>query len=81
MGYDIAISKAWLEAENLAREKKYSVQFLADEYSIDFKERQVLSLSCNIPIKPYISILILHYLARKVKGLPPITGEWLSFKV
>ena len=40
----------------------------------------MLSFSCNIPAKDYTSILVLHYLARKLKGLPPVKGEWISFK-
>ncbi len=80
MGYDIALSKAWSELEDLAKDKNHSIRFLADEYSIDLEKKSILSLSCNIPAKEYLRILILHYLIQKLKGLPPMTGEWISFK-
>ena len=80
MGYDIALTKAWLELEGLKLEKKQSVRFLADEYDIDLENKNILSVSCNIPAKDHLSILILHYFLQKLKGLPPETGQWLSFK-
>lgn len=80
MGYDIAISKAWLQLKALTQEKNHSVWFLNDEYSVDLENRCILSLSCNVPSKDFLSILILHYLIRKFKGLPELSGEWISFK-
>ena len=80
MSYDAALSKAWLALESLTKEKKISTRFLSDEYAVDLMNRHVMSLSCNAPCKDYISILILHYLQQKLKGLPSINGEWISFK-
>jgi len=80
MAYDIAINKAWDELVSLSQEKNLSVRFFADEYSIDIIGKRVLSLSCNIPAKDYTAIIILHFLARKLKGLPILTGEWLPFR-
>ena len=80
MGYDVALSKSWSELENLTRDKNISIRFLSDEYTVDLENKRVLSLSCNAPAKDYISILILHYLKQKMKGLPLISGEWVSFK-
>jgi len=80
MPYDVALSKAWLELENITKERKISTRFLADEYTVDLENKRILSLSCNTPAKDYVSILILHYLAQKLKGLPQIDGEWISFK-
>lgn len=80
MGYDIAFSKAWSEIENKTNGKNQTINFLADEYSVDLENKRVLSLSCNIPAKSHVSILILHYLSRRLNGLPAITGEWISFK-
>lgn len=80
MKHEAALSKAWLELKNLKKDRNFSVRFLSDEYTIDLKERRVLSLSCNAPAQGHISILILHYLLQKLKELPQINGEWISFK-
>ena len=40
----------------------------------------MLSLACNVPAKDFVAILILHYLISKLKGLPPLTDEWIGFK-
>ena len=80
MGYEVALLKAWLELENTTKDKTLSIKFLADEYSIDLENKRVLSLSCNVPAKEYIGILILHYLIQKFKGLPFITGDWIAFR-
>jgi hypothetical protein len=80
MGYDAAIQKAWLELANLKPQKNLSVKFFADEYSVDVEAQKVLSLSCNVPAKDFVAILILHYLIEKLKGMPGLTGEWISFK-
>ena len=80
MGYEVAISKAWTELENLTQKKSHTVRFLDDEYDIDLEKKNILSLSTNVSPKTHISILLLHYLSRKLKGLPQPTGEWISFK-
>ena len=80
MGYEAAISKAWAELANLTQKKSHTVRFLDDEYSIDLEKKSILSLSSNVPPKTHISILLLHYLSRRLKGLPQPKGEWISFK-
>lgn len=80
MSYDIALQKGWEELSSLNPAKTLSVKFLGDEYSVDFEAKRVLSLACNVPAKDFTVILILHYLEYKLKGLPLLTGEWLSFK-
>lgn len=80
MSYEQAINKAWEELGKLTKNKTLSVKFLADEYSVDLDARTVLSLACNVPAKDFTAILILHYLAQQIKGLPELTDEWLSFK-
>lgn len=80
MSYDIAINKAWDELIKLNPNKNLSVKFLADEYSVDSENMKLISLSCNVPAKDFPAILILHYLAKKLKGLPQLTGEWLDFR-
>lgn len=80
MSYELALAKAYLELESLTKEKKFQVKLLADEYEVDLENKRILSLACNIPAKDYLSILILHYLIRKIKGLPSLKGEWISFR-
>lgn len=80
MGYEVAINKAWEELAGLGLIENASVKFLADEYSIDFKARKLVSFACNVPVKDFPSILILHYLIQKLKGLPKLTSEWLTFR-
>ena len=80
MGYDIALNKAWGELEELSPKKIISVKFLGDEYSVDIGLKKVMSLSCNVPAKDFTAILILHYLVSSIKGLPQLSGEWVSFK-
>jgi len=80
MSYAIAMNKAWEEVLKLSADKEISVKFLADEYTVNTQDRSIISLSCNVPAKDFMSILILHYLAHKLQALPKLTGEWLSFK-
>ena len=80
MGYEAALKKAWEDLAKLKPGKNLSVKFLADEYDIDMQARKVISVSCNIPAKDFAAILILHYLARKLSGLPSVSREWLNFR-
>ena len=65
MEYKIALNKAWDELAKITQDKRFSVPFLNDTYSIDLEKREVLSLSCNVAAKPFYSIIILHYLTKK----------------
>ena len=80
MTYEAALSKAWEELENIAHEKNHTVRFLDNKYSIDLEKKTILSLSSNVPANTHMTILILHYLSRKLTGIPQLTGEWISFK-
>jgi len=80
MVYEVALNKAWDDLANLKSAKNLSVKFLADEYSIDILDRKILSLSCNQPVKEFLGILILHYLAQELKGLPLPSSQWLTFR-
>jgi len=80
MAYDVALSQAWAELETLTKEKNHTVRFLNDRYGVDLDKRTIVSLSSNVPAKNHLSILILHYLSRKLRRLPQPTGEWISFK-
>lgn len=80
MSYEAALKKAWEDLANLKAPNNLSVKFMADEYSLDFTARNILSVSCNTPAKDFLSILILHYSVQKLKGLPGLTGRWLTFR-
>jgi hypothetical protein len=80
MGYALAVNKAWDGLARTGASGVIGVKFLADEYSVDCAAKKVLSLSCNAPAKDFTSVIILHYLAQKSKGLPQLTGEWLTFR-
>ena len=80
MGYETAFKKAWEELSKFKPATNLSVKFMADEYSVDIGEGRILSLSCNAPAKELVSILILHYLAQKIKGLAAPIGKWLTFR-
>lgn len=80
MGYEAALKKAWEDLANQKAPKNLSVKFMGDEYSADAISRRILSLSCNAPAKDFLAILILHYLAQKLKGLPEPRGQWLTFR-
>ena len=80
MSYQEALAKAWLDLEEVTKDKKFSLRLLSDTYEIDAEENRILSLSCNAQAQDHVSILLLHYLAKKIKGLPPASGEWISFR-
>jgi hypothetical protein len=80
MTYEPALNKAWDQIQRLSADKAFALKFFSDEYSLDAVGRKVLSLSCNVPAKDFVSILLLHYLEQKLKGLPSLAGEWISFK-
>jgi len=81
MSYARALDKAWADLKGLAGEKIFPVKFLADTYSVDAAKKEVLSDSCNVPAKEYVSLITLHYIIRKIqlKELPKPCGEWVDF--
>jgi len=80
MSYALALNKAWIDLEKESQAKEHALKFLGDEYAVDVKNRRVLSLSCNAPSKEFVAILVLHYLVSKLKGLPEVGKEWISFQ-
>jgi len=82
MGYEVALGKAWEDLIHLNPNPANNllVKFLGDEYSVDIRERKILSSSCNIPAKDFLSILLLHYLAKRLTGIPSPSGQWLTFR-
>lgn len=80
MGYEVAINKAWNELLTFKEPRETAVRLLSDNFTIDYKKRALFSLSCNVAAKEFTSVIILHYLIQKAKGLPPLTGQWLNFR-
>jgi len=80
MSYEAALNKSWDDLVKLNPASNLPVKFLDDEYSADIAAKKILSLSCNIPAKDFTAIIILHYLVSFLKGLPPVAGEWLTFR-
>ncbi|MDP2939058.1 MAG: DUF3786 domain-containing protein [Candidatus Omnitrophota bacterium] len=79
MAYQDALGKAWAKILTIKKQANYSVEFLADEYTINTTNKSVISLSCNIPSPDHITILILHYLIKEIEGLPKEIMQWISF--
>jgi len=80
MGYEAASKKAWEDLSKLKPAKNLSVKFLADDYTVDIGQRRVFSSACNVQAKEFIGILLLHYLAKELTGLPVPSGQWLTFR-
>ena len=80
MPYEAALDKAWTELEKIAGKKDLAVKFLADTYGLNPKERAISSLSCNVPAKDFLKVLLLHYMTGTAKKPFVPSGEWVSFK-
>ena len=82
MGYEQALEKAWGDILGLTEDKRFSAKLLADEYDINLEDKKVFSVSCNVPAKDYTSIILLHYIIKKLKlkTLPDPTGNWIDFR-
>ena len=78
MGYEAAMTKAW-DALAAAGVKFEKLRFFSDEFRVNVETRTVTAPSGQ-PAKDFFSILLLHYLERKHKGLPALHGTWISFK-
>jgi len=80
MPYDVALKKAWKHLEDASVAGRHEVELLDDTYTVDCSTKTVLSLSCNIPAKDFLAILILHYLTGISKAPYAPSGTWISFK-
>jgi hypothetical protein len=80
MGYDLAKHKAWDELFKLNPDGKQEIKLLGEGFEIELKNKSVVSAPSLSPAKDFAAILILHYLAQKLKGLPPLSNEWLTFR-
>lgn len=53
---------------------------MADEYEVNMENETVLSVSCNAAAPDHIVLLLLHYLKKKIEGLPRLQNEWINFR-
>lgn len=79
MKFESAIKRSWDNLSGSSISDNNKVKFLGNEYLVNFKLRQVLSLPNNTPVEDHRTVLILHYLSQKITGLPVVSGEYLSF--
>jgi len=79
MGYETALKKAWDAVQAVDAEQGY-LKFLNNEYRIDYAEKNIISISGNVPAKDYYKLLILHYLAGRNKVSDKISDSWISFR-
>jgi hypothetical protein len=78
--YETAITRGWEELAALSDADRISVPFLNDTYEIDIKQKSVSSLSCNVPTKDYLTLILQHYLIGSLKNNYTPLEEWVSFK-
>jgi hypothetical protein len=81
MGYQEALNLAWTELSGLCIRGPFEVRLLSDVYNIDPENRTVLSSSCNVAAKEQVSLILLHYLLKKIHfgKVFPEAGEWVDF--
>ncbi len=81
MGYGQALDGAWGSIERFTDKNRLEVSLLSLSYIIDTGKKSVVLKSTDAPAKEYVSIIILHYLARSLspEKLPAPTGEWIDF--
>jgi hypothetical protein len=80
MSYKVALEKAWEELKKGGGKSKFTVRFFADEYEIDPDARRVVSLSCGVPPREHVAVLLLHYSLRRAGSMPEAGEDWISFK-
>ncbi|MBA3066217.1 DUF3786 domain-containing protein [bacterium] len=80
MGYNAALDKAYNKLGEITDEKNISVGFFSDEYPVDILKRTLTDAVSGKIVPDFIAVLILHYLIKKIEGLPEETGKWISFK-
>lgn len=80
MGYESAKNKAWEELAKLNPAPTQEVKLLGEGFEVNLKDKSVVSLTTQGQAKEFSAILILHYLHQKLKGLPQLNNEWLTFR-
>ncbi|MCX5678146.1 MAG: DUF3786 domain-containing protein [Candidatus Omnitrophica bacterium] len=75
------MEKAWEGVRALTSKERFSIKFLSDVYEIHITEKRVTFTPGNVVAKDYVTIILLHYLARKLAfgKLPELSGEWVDF--
>ena len=76
MTHEAAIALAWDALSDKVIESP--VRFLGEEYSVDVSGRRVAPVGRLVPLDDDLTLLILHYVARRAQGLPAPAGDWLS---
>ena len=73
MSYQQALEKAWNAVSDLPHNGgAIAIKLLSDTYTIDIKNKTILSDSCNIPAKEHVSIIILpDYSFSAISSLRP----------
>lgn len=69
MKFESATKRSWDNFPGSSISDNNKVKFLDDEYMVNFKPSQVLSLPNNIPVEDHRTVQILHYLSQKITGL------------
>lgn len=75
MPYDTSLNLAWL-----ALKKPQSTTFLGQEFQADPQARHITSPDSPNPVKDWLQILILHYLAAESRVQDITNDPWISFK-
>jgi len=80
MGYKAALDKAYGELGKTRAAGGFSVRFFSGEYFADIEKRTLTNADGGGLAGDYVTVLVLHYIIKKLEGLPPPTGKWISFK-
>lgn len=80
MGYEAALKKAWECVKKTSAGDFCEVRFLNKIFSVKLNDETIVDKTDGKKAKDFVSILVLHYLEKKMLGLPGITGKWISFK-
>jgi len=75
MGYKAALEKAYGELS-----EQTTVRFFSNDYQVNPEKRTLTNLTAEKDAPEFIAVLVLHYIIKKLAGLPPPTGKWISFK-
>jgi len=80
MSYEAAKNKAWDELFKTGLAIKQKVSFFGEDFEVNPEDKSVISVLNSVPAKDFTSIIILHYLAVRLRGLPETSNEWLTFR-
>lgn len=80
MGYEAALKAAWSDVKKVAGDTVHKAHFFGELFSVHPKECIVYSEKRGGHTSAHTAILVLHYLKKRLQGLPRLTGKWISFK-